>query len=230
MTETTSYPSDAGPDVLLLTVTGTPTLASADAARELHNATAGTPQSVAGAKSLGDLSHTVFLPAAGDALRLLFIDTWNSPSGLGQFFGNPMVQDAAAKLFSERDAVLWAPAPGFGSYVLPAPSGRAVAGVGILRAPVTSMDAARSAFHAYAAAGINRARLLGQVGHQVWVPAPVPGTEPAVEVLGVDYWLDVDQMHAYYDDAPESGHLAAAFAGTPDSSTWRAAGSDWVEW
>ncbi|MDQ1494549.1 MAG: hypothetical protein QOG69_1032 [Actinomycetota bacterium] len=229
MDQSQGGPVGAGPEVFLLTVRGTPNTESVGAARDLHNATAGLPQSVAGARALGDLSHNVFLPTDRSDLRLLFIDTWNNPAGVGQFFSNPQVAEAAGALFKERDATLWTQAVGFGSYSLPAPSGRSVAGVGYLRANVTSLEAARSAFHADAAAHINQGRLAGQVGHHVWVPAPVPGAETAVEVLGIDYWLDVDQMVAFYTDTYMS-QLGPVFTAAPDTGTWKSAGSDWVEW
>lgn len=229
MNQAPSYPADAGADTFLLTVRGTVRSESTQAARDLHNATAGAPDSIAGARSLGDLSHNVFVPAETDAPRLMFLDTWNSPAGVGLFFSNPMVGEAAGKLFAERDAVLWAPAAGFGSYTLATPAGTSVAGVGYLRAAVTSLDAARAAFLAHASAGINRARLAGQVAHTVWLPMPMPGSTPALEVLGIDYWLDVDQMVEYYTHGDFS-HLAPAFAGRPETDTWKAAGSDWIEW
>ncbi len=219
----------AGTEVFLLTVRGTPNAETVGAARDLHNATAGAPQSVAVARALGDLSHNVFVPTDPSDSRLLFIDTWNNPAGVGQFFSNPQVAESAGKLFKDRDATLWTQAVGFGSYSLPAPSGRSVAGVGCLRADVTSLDAARSAFQADAAAHISQGRLAGLVGHQVWVPAPVPGVETAVEVLGVDYWLDVDQMVAFYKDTYAS-QLGPVFTGAPDTATWKSAGGDWIEW
>jgi hypothetical protein len=227
---TVTYPSDAGTEIYLLTVRGAAKATSLADAKELHNATAGAPPSVAGARAFGDLSHNVFVPAESNALSLLFIDTWNSPTGVGQFFANPQVQAGADLLFSERDATLWAPAPDSGSYTLPAPSGRAVTGVGYLRAPIVSVDAARAAFKTHAGAGINRARLLGQVAHQTWLRAPMPGATTPLEILGIDYWIDVQGMLAYYSDLSEFTHLAPAFAGPPDTGTWKAAGSDWVEW
>jgi hypothetical protein len=224
-----TYPADAGADIFLLTVRGTPRASGSDDARDLHNATAGAPQSVAGARALGDLSHNVFVPAEDDLLRLMFIDTWNSPSGVGQFFGNPQVAEGADKLFSDRTATLWAPAAGFGSYSLPAPTGGSVSGVGYLRAPVTSIEAAREAFSAYASAGIYAARLAGQVAHQLWLPVAMPGAEPVNEVLGIDYWLDVKAMIEHYTSSDFSV-FATAFAGAPETDTWMSAGSDWVEW
>lgn len=230
MTETITYPSDAGAEVFLLTVRGTTGAPDLDSARELHNKTAGAPQSVAGARALGDLSHNVFVPMEADAKTLLFIDTWNSPSGVGQFFGNPQVQEAASHLFVERDATLWTAAPGFGTYNLLAPSGRTVVGVGLLRAPVVSLEAARSAFLAHAVGGINRARLRGQLAHQTWLPVPMPGAEPVLEVLGLDLWFDLDGMNEYYADESEFAHLGPAFAGPPDTGSWKTAGAGWTEW
>jgi hypothetical protein len=228
MTNST-YPADAGPDLYLLTVLGTPTTGSGAASRELHNATAGDPGGVAAAKSFGDLSHNVFLPAADDDKRLLFIDNWNSPQGLGTFFADEQVQKGAGVLWADREAVLWMPGPGFGSYRLPVPSGRTIAAVGLMRAPVVSTKKAAEAFHADSTAKVNASRQLGLVAHELWVPAPMPGSEPALEVLGVDYWLDVDQMNEWYASA-EYADLGPAFTGAPVTSTWTSAGSDWVEW
>ena len=108
-----TYPADAGADTFLLAVRGTPVSASLEEARKIHNATAGAPQSIAGARSLGDLSHNVYTPYGESASpELLFIDFWNSLSGLGEFFQNKMVQEAASQLFASRDGVVWARAEG----------------------------------------------------------------------------------------------------------------------
>jgi hypothetical protein len=216
-------------DLFLLTVLGTPTTGSGAASRDLHNATAGSPGGVAAAKSLGDLSHNVFLPASADDPRLLFVDNWNNPAGLGQFFSDEQVLEGAAALWTDRDAVLWMPGGGFGSYRLPVPSGRSVGAIGLMRAPVTSTKAAAAAFQADADAKIMASRAAGLIAHELWVPAPMPGSEPATEVLGVDYWLDVDQMDAWYASA-EYADLAPVFTGAPVTSTWTPAGSDWIEW
>jgi hypothetical protein len=228
---TMSYPSDAGAATFLLTVRGTMAAGSPDEAREIHNKTAGNPQGVEAAKSLGDLSHNVYLGLGDDHARdLLFIDYWNSASGLGQFFSDPHVQAGGAALFAERVNPLWAPAEDFGTFHLAVPSGRSAAGVGLLRCEVTSLDKAAAAFREYAAATINRARLHGIVSHSLWVRVPDPGTPATAEVIGVDMWLDADEMAAYYDQAIAFDRLGPVFAGTPDTSTWRAAPGEWVEW
>lgn len=218
-----------GTDLFLLTVLGTPTPGSGAASRELHNATAGNPAGVAAAQSLGDLSHNVFLPAVTDDARLLFVDVWNDPAGLGTFFADEQVLQGAAALWTDRESMLWMPAPGYGSYRLPVPSGRTVAAVGLMRAPVVDTAKAATAFQADAADKIAPSRRAGLIAHELWIPAPTPGADPAAEVLGVDYWLDIDEMNAWYASA-EYAHLAPVFTGAPATSTWIPAGSDWVEW
>src|SRR5215470_3654184 len=106
-----SYPPDAGASTFLLTVRGKTIPATLEATRKLHNDTAGAPPSVAGARALGDLSHNVFAPVSDElGGELLFIDFWNSMAGLGQFFSDKQVQEAAGQLFSSRDATVWAKA------------------------------------------------------------------------------------------------------------------------
>lgn len=221
--------TQSGAEVFLLTVKGTPRPESTQAARDLHNATAGAAQSIAGARALGDLSHNVFVPAGQLENVLLFIDTWNNPAGVGQFFSDHQVIDAAGKLFAERSATLWTAAQGFGNYMLPAPAGRSVSGVGMLRASIASVDAARPVFHADAGLHIASGRLDGQVGHQVWLPLPMPGTEPVLEVLALDFWLDADKMARHYEEGYVST-LGPAFTAAPETSIWKSAGSDWIEW
>jgi hypothetical protein len=224
----TTYPADAGAEVYLLTVLGTPKV-SPEKAVDLHNATAGNPQGVAAAKSLGDLSHNVFVPAAAET-RLLFLDTWNSPTGLGQFFADKATQEGAGMLWDSFQPTLWMPAAGFGSYTLPATSGKSVGALGLLRVGVSSFDAAAPAFHADSSAKINAARQHGMLGHTLWVPVPMgPGQPTAVEVLGVDSWIDVDGMNAWYETASYD-HVAPVFTGAPETGAWKTAGPTWVEW
>ena len=92
MTDTT-YPADASAATYLLTVRGTTVPPTLDETRSIHNATAGAPQSAAGASALGDLSHNVYAPIGKDLDgQLLFIDLWNSMSGLGRL----LLQSAGA--------------------------------------------------------------------------------------------------------------------------------------
>ena len=46
----------------LLAIRGTLSPATLEAARKVHNQTAGNPAGVAAAKSLGDVSHNVYVP------------------------------------------------------------------------------------------------------------------------------------------------------------------------
>jgi hypothetical protein len=229
--ETVSYPSDVSASTFLLTVRGTMSMDSVPEARAVHNRTAGDAESVAAARSLGDLSHNVYLGHGEDHERdLLFIDYWNSLSGLATFFANPQVQAGGEMIFSHRENPMWAQAEGFGSYHLAVPSGRSPGGVGLLRVPVSSMEKAASAFRSYASSTINRARRHGMVSHTVWTLLPNPGAPKVLEVIGVDMWLDADEMANYYDLSLGFEHLGSAFAGEPDTSIWRATPGDWVEW
>jgi len=226
-----SYPSDASAQTFLLTVRGTPVPATVEEARTVHNATAGAPPSVAGAQALGDLSHNVFVDAYnGAGGDLLFIDYWNSLSGLGRFFTDPAVQESAGQLFSTREGTVWSGTDTFGDFHLAAPSGRSTAGVGVLRVRVTAIEEAAPAFAAYSAATINTARRHGIVSHATWVRVPDPGAEPVAEVIGIDQWLDPEAMARFYALRLGFDHVAPVFAGEPQTSSWRAAPGDWAEW
>jgi hypothetical protein len=228
--ETPAFPADAGPTTFLLTVRGRPVAASTEGARTTHNATAGAPQSVAGARSLGDLSHNVYIGLAEQSGEILFIDFWNSLGGLGQFFANPNVQEAAGQLFADREGVVWGQAPGFGSVYLPLPAGKSVQAVGILRATVSSVDKAASAFSAYSAETINQARAHGLASHTSWLRVPNPGEEPSTEILGVDSWTDAGQMNAFYDLSLGVDHLGTVLTSAPATSIWESAPGHWEEW
>jgi hypothetical protein len=225
-----SYPADAGATALMLTVRGRTTQASVEDTRQLHNATAGAPPSVAAARSLGDLSHNVYAGRGEGSGEVLFVDFWNSQSGLGQFFSDPQVQAAADKLFTSRDAVVWAPAHEFGEVALTVPSGRSVVGVGLLRTTVTSLEKAASAFNAYLAATVNQARRHGLVSHSVLTRVPNPGEQPTLEVIGVDLWMDVAEMDRYYELGIGFDLLGPVQTGRPDTSTWESALGNWTEW
>ncbi|WP_322763377.1 hypothetical protein [Frankia sp. Cr2] len=229
--ESVSYPDDASAATFLLTVRGRMAAVAVEETRKVHNETAGAAPSVAAARSLGDLSHNVYAGYGEDHRgELLFIDFWNSLSGLGQFFSDPQVQAGGNMLFASRENPVWAPAENAGSYHLAVPSGRTPTGVGLLRAEVTSLDKAASAFRDYASATINRSRLHGMVSHSVWTRVPDPGAPAVPEVIGVDVWLDADEMARYYDLSLGFEHLGPIFVGKPDTSIWQAAPGDWTEW
>ena len=230
MTDTT-YPADAGAATYLLTVRGKTVTPTLDETRNIHNATAGAPQSAAGARSLGDLSHNVYAPIGKELDgQLLFIDLWNSPSGLNTFFSNPHVQEAAGQLFESRDGIVWSRLEGFGAYNLALPNGRSIGAVGLLQVPVTSVEEAATAFTAYSGTTINTARSYGMVSHSTWLRVPNPGEAPTKELIGVDFWIDADRMNEYYELSLGFDHFGPVLAGAPDTSVWRSAPGDWMEW
>src|SRR4051812_41217627 len=81
-------------DPVLLTIRGKRAVQDLDAARRLHNETAGSEQGIAACRALGDLSHKVYVAAGGAAEKfsdakpdeLFFMDVWKNPEGLQQFF------------------------------------------------------------------------------------------------------------------------------------------------
>lgn len=230
MTDTT-YPADAGAATYLLTVRGTTVPSTLEETRAIHNATAGAPQSAAGARSLGDLSHNVYAPIGKEQDgQLLFIDLWNSVSGLGTFFSNPQVQAAAGQLFATREGIVWARLEGFGAFHLSLPRGRSIGAVGAIQVPVTSIEQAAGAFTAYAATTINTARSYGIVSHSTWLRVPNPGEAQTQELIGVDFWMDADRMNEYYDLSLGFDHFGPVFTGAPDTSVWQSAPGEWVEW
>ncbi len=96
--------------LFLLAIRGTLASPTLEEARKLHNSTAGHPANVAAAKSLGDVSHMVYVPMEKPkkgAGEFLILDIWNSMDGINQFFANPTVQEQAGQIFTERDPVVW---------------------------------------------------------------------------------------------------------------------------
>ena len=96
-----SGPNQAN-SLYLLCIRGTLANRSIDPIRTIHNETAGAPQSVAAAQSLGDLSHMVHVPAertsAGNS-EFLILDLWNRMEGLNQFFVYYEIIVQAEKIF-----------------------------------------------------------------------------------------------------------------------------------
>jgi hypothetical protein len=114
-------------------------------ARAMHNAfvTDGPQPGIEVARSLGDLSHNVYTPAEGkDELfgakpgELLLFDYWADPSGMEQFFSNPLAQEAGDRLFSSREESEWMPARAAFTFQVPAKASTPARFVGIARAPV----------------------------------------------------------------------------------------------
>ncbi|HWZ93078.1 MAG TPA: hypothetical protein VNW92_29670 [Polyangiaceae bacterium] len=218
--------------LVLLTVRGTVTPASLEAACVLHNETAGSAPGIAAARALGDLSHKVYSPVAGakgaEPGEVLFLDQWLSAEGLGKFFSNHQVQAQAGKLFSKREGVVWMPAQGAFGFDLAAPRGKSARYLGVVRGIVTSPEQAIEAFRSSLAPKLADARRRGQLSHGIYLRIPMPGETLAPELIGLDVWCDAAGMQEHYR---EISGLHAAFAGAPQMSVWQEAeGGAWSEW
>ena len=93
--------------VYLLTIRGKLKSPTLEAARATHNATAGNPQGVAAARSLGDLSHMTYVPLGGSsnggAGDFLILDLWNNIEGLNKFFADPQVHEGGNMIHEQWD-------------------------------------------------------------------------------------------------------------------------------
>ena len=218
---------------ILLTVRGTYLPPSLEQCRALHNATAGSPAGIAAARALGDLSHQVYAPpsdpAADQKGQVLFIDWWQDPKGLMDFFANENVQMQGTKLFRSRDATVWMPARGAFSYALPAAAGRHERHLGLLRGPVASPEKAIAVFRAADLKAQRVARARGLLSHQLFLKLNAPGDTSPPELLGVDVWCDLKGMKEHYVPS-EMAALEGAFSGAPQASTWQQAPGAWSEW
>jgi hypothetical protein len=217
----------------LLTIRGTLAPSTLEAARNLHNETAGASTSVAAARSLGDLSHMVYVPANGPSAgvsEFLILDVWNSLDGLKQFFANPQVQEQAGRIFSTRDPVVWVPADGFLSYHLPAPHGKNERIVAVVRGTVRSRVEAQAIHNALVASQINKARMAGAVSHQAYFRLAPPETPEGLEFFAVDVWMSAAGMSQYYEDPGFLSGLQDLFAAPPLTSVWAHPAGEWVEW
>jgi len=204
-----------------------------EAARTLHNQTAGDPQNVAAARALGDLSHMVYVPAdhAGpEAGEFLILDLWNSMDGLNQFFANPQVQHQGGLIFAERDPVVWTPAEGFTSYNLPTPAGQNDRYVGVVRGLVRSRAEARTLHNTLVSKAINKARARSNFSHQAYFRLTPPGVPESLEFFAVDVWWNLEGMGKHYEDPEFMSAFMEMFAAPPIATVWVHPGGEWVEW
>jgi hypothetical protein len=213
----------------LLTVQGT-IIGAREQARVTHNQTAGNPESVAAARALSDLSHMVYVPVNGHEDQLFFMDQWTDLAGLGQFFSNPQVEHSAGMLFNSREPMVWAPAEGFTTYHMPAPTGRNERYIGLVRGEVHSPDQAREAYNRLAAETLGQARTAGHLSHEMYFKATAPGEPASLELLGVDVWTDLEQMGRFYGDPAFLKRFDGLY--TAPAITWvlRHPDGEWVEW
>jgi quinol monooxygenase YgiN len=217
----------------LLSIRGTLASPTLEAARQLHNETAGAPANVAAAQSLGDLVHLVYTPLGENkpgAGEFLILDVWKSMDGLNQFFSNPQVQHQAGQIFSQRDPVVWGAAEGFVGYNLPAPSGRNERIVSIVRGMLPSVEKGREIHNAGSIKMLSQARKAGNISHEAYLRMAAPGSPEPLEFFAVDVWSDHDGMHTFYDLPEFMQGLDGLFTAEPDFSVWAHPAGTWVEW
>ena len=217
----------------LLTIRGTLATPTLDAAVTLHNSTAGASESVAAAQSLGDLSHTIYLPmqpAKSGAGEVLFIDQWNSIDGLNKFFANPTVQEQAGQIFSQRDATVWTPAPGFYSYHLAAPYKSTDRITVLVRGTVHSREDALALHNQIVASNINAAHKAGDITHEAYFMLTPPDQPESLEFLALDVWTSAEGMQAYYGNPDFQAGVMKLFTAAPTLSIWNPTSGDWIEW
>jgi hypothetical protein len=221
----------------LLTIRGTLSPKTLEEARKVHNMTAGDPAGVAAAKSLGDVSHMVYVPVDHDghdksdgAGEFLIMDLWTSTDGLNTFFSDHKVQEGGAMIFSQRDPVVWAPAQGFTSYHIPAPSGMNDRFITTARATVKSLEEACELHNNAVARTISKARKAGNLSHESYFRLAAPGSPDALEWLGVDVWLRPDEMMSLYEDPEFLEGFNHMFTGEANTGVWVHPKGDWTEW
>jgi hypothetical protein len=221
----------------LLTIRGTLSPTTLEEACKVHNMTAGDPGGVAAAKSLGDVSHMVYIPLPHDehapskgAGEFLIMDLWHSMEGLNTFFADEHVQQGGAMIFSERDPVVWAPAEDFTSFHIPAPSGRNDRIVAIVRGTVNSVAEARKLHNTAMTKTVSKARQAGLLSHEAYFRMAAPGSPEALEFLGVDVWMGGEGMGDFYGDEDFLAGFNHLFSTEAADSVWIHPKGDWVEW
>ena len=220
-------------DIYLLTIRGKLAPKTVAAARLVHNRTAGDPQSVAAARSLGDLVHMVYIPAGQvgpESGEFLILDQWNNLDGINQFFANHAVQEQAAEIFNERDPVVWKPADGFISYHFPAPAGKKDRIVAMVRGVVRSPAEAMQAHNALVSGVVKQTRAAGSMSHEAYFRMAAPGSPEALEFLAVDVWFDASGLQKVYSDPNFMNGIMQMFTTQPTSSMWVEPAGEWVEW
>jgi hypothetical protein len=213
----------------LLTINGNFALPTIEETRTLHNKTAGAPQNIAAARSLGDLSHTVYAPVNNDKNELFIMDVWNSMEGLNQFFANPQVQEQAGQIFTMRDPVVWVSAPDAFRFNFMAPAGKTDRVIGVVRGVVSSREQARKIMDKASSQGLSKARPLGILSHELYYRLTPPGTD-SLEILGVDVWYNLEGAIQYYGAHDFEEQFHDMYSAAPLSWILQQPAGQWVEW
>jgi quinol monooxygenase YgiN len=217
----------------LLSIRGTLAASTLEGSRRVHNQTAGAPENIAVAQSLGDISHMVYVPLEKPkkgAGEFLIMDVWNNLEGLNQFFANPTVQEQAGQIFTSRDPVVWTPAEGFVSYHLPAPFGKNDRIVAIVRGKVASPEKTMAIHNAGAGKMINQAHKAGGLSHEAYFRLAPPNSPESLEFFAVDVWSDPASMQEFYNQPEFMQTLDSLFVNEPNFSIWSHPAGDWAEW
>lgn len=221
----------------LLTIRGTLAPDTLEAARNVHNQTAGDPNGVAAAQSLGDVSHMVYVPMPHNghaktkgAGELFIMDLWKSVDGLNTFFSDHQVQQGAAMIFTERDPVVWAPAEGFVSFHIPAPFGSNDRVVAVVRGTVNSKEEAKELHNTAMTKTISKGRKLGLLSHEAYFRLAAPDSPEALEFFGVDVWMKGEGMGDFYSDEDFLAGFKHLFTAEAADSVWVHPKGDWIEW
>jgi hypothetical protein len=221
----------------LLTIRGTLAPDTLEAARKIHNQTAGNPDGVAAAQSLGDVSHMVYIPMPHDghaktkgAGEFLIMDLWHSIEGLNTFFADKQVQEGGAMIFSDRDPVVWAPAEGFVSFHIPAPFGKDDRVVAVVRGAVNSKEEAKELHNTAMTKTISKGRKLGLLSHEAYFRLATPDSPEALEFFGVDVWMNGEGLGDFYGDEDFLAGFNHLFTAEPADSVWIHPKGDWIEW
>jgi len=222
---------------VFLTVRGTFKPPTLEAMRILHNETAGSERGIAAARALGDLSHKVYAPclqasktSGAKEGELLFLDVWENPKGIMDFFSSAETQAAGGNLFKSRDPTVWMPARGAFSFHLPAAMNKGERLVGLIRGPVKSPEAAIAVFQTMGTQGLRDARRRGQTSHDLFVKLNAPEDRSPLEILGVDTWSSLPGLLEHYTDNPHMAALGSIFTAPPQASVWEQAPGKWSEW
>ena len=133
-------------------------------------------------------------------------------------------------IFSQRDPVVWAAAPGFTSYHIPAPFGVNERFVTTARGFVKSIDEARQLHNMAIAKTISKARKAGNLSHESYFRLAAPDSPEALEWFGVDVWMRPDEMMSYYEDPEFLEGFNHMFTAEADSAVWVHPQGDWTEW
>jgi hypothetical protein len=220
-------------NLYLLAIRGTLAPPTLEAARKVHNSTAGAPANVAAAQSLGDVSHMVYAPMEkpkAGAGEFLILDIWNSVDGINQFFANPTVQEQAGQIFTQRDPLVWQAANGFASYHIPSPFGKNDRFVTTVRGKLKSIDESCTLHNTSIVKTIGKARKAGNLSHEAYLRMAAPGSPEAMEFFGVDVWMSADAMMGYYEDPDFLAGFDHMFTGEANTAVWSHPKGDWVEW